>query len=137
MSKLWLALCLLGLFLVSLLALSCGTSSQGPTGQLQSITLMPAMADAQDYPDGNVPFVATGIYADPPITIAPLTASWGVCQKGLPTVFASVSTTGVASCASGAAGAYQVFAFKPTNCTAINACGGGCTVVGTAQLTCP
>jgi hypothetical protein len=136
MRKLQWALCFLALMVVSFVALSCGTSSEG-AGQLQSITLTPAMADAQDYPDGEVPFVATGTYANPPNKVTPLTALWGVCQKGLPTTFASVSTTGVASCASGSVGAYQVFAFKQTNCNVVNLCGGGCTVVGTAQLTCP
>jgi len=137
MRKLQLALCLLALSVVSLVALSCGTSSQGSAGQLQSITLTPAMADAQDYPDGAVPFVATGIYANPPNKVTPLTALWGVCQKGLPTTFASVSTAGVATCGSGSVGAYEVFAYKPTNCNVVNLCGGGCTVEGTAQLSCP
>jgi hypothetical protein len=30
-----------------------------------------------------------------------------------------------------------VFAFDSTNCNAITSCGGGCTIEGTAQLTCP
>jgi hypothetical protein len=136
MQKLQFALFLLGLFLVSLLALSCGTNQGGP-GQLQAITLSPAMADAQDYPNGQVTFVATGVYTNPARKVTPQPALWGVCQKNLPTNDASVNNAGVAQCASGAIGAYSVFAYHSTNCNVITACGGGCTVVGTAQLTCP
>ena len=136
MRQLQFALFLLGLFLVSLLALSCGTNPGGP-GQLQSITLSPAMADAQDYPGGQVPFVATGVYISPAHKVTPLPAQWGACQQNASTSEVSVTNAGVAQCASGASGAYTVFAFEPTNCNVINACGGGCTVVGSAQLTCP
>ncbi len=136
MRQLQFALFLLGLFLVSLLALSCGTTPGGP-GQLQSITLSPAMADAQDYPGGQVPFVATGVYISPAHKVTPLPAQWGACQQNASTSEVSVTNAGVAQCASGASGAYTVFAFEPTNCNVINACGGGCTVVGSAQLTCP
>jgi hypothetical protein len=142
MQKVQFALSLLGLFAISWLALACGGASpmnQGPThpGQLQSITLNPAMADAQDYPDGEVPFVATGVYMNPARTVTPQPAFWGVCQKSLPTDDVSVSNAGVAQCASGAVGAYSVFAYRPTSCNVVNQCGGGCTVVGTAQLNCP
>jgi hypothetical protein len=136
MRQLQFALFLLGMFLVSLAVLSCGTN-QGGAGQLQSIMLSPAMADAQDYPGGQVPFVATGVYVNPAHKVTPQPALWGVCQKGLPTNDASVTSAGVAQCASGAAGAYAVFAFQSTNCNVLTACGGGCTVVGTAQLNCP
>ncbi len=142
MQKLQFALFLLGLFAISWLALSCGASSplnQGPVqpGQLQSITLNPAIADAQDFPEGKVSFVATGVYANPGHTVTPQPALWGVCQKNLPTDAASVTNAGVAQCASGAVGAYSVFAYRPTDCNVVNQCGGGCTVVGTAQLSCP
>ena len=45
---------LFGLLLVSGFALSCGSSSSsGAMGQLQSITLTPAAADAQNFPNGQ------------------------------------------------------------------------------------
>jgi hypothetical protein len=129
---------LFGLLLVSGFALSCGSSSSsGAMGQLQSITLTPAAADAQNFPMGQVPFLATGIYVNPPHTVIPQSARWGACQQNAPVSDVSVSNEGVAQCGSGAAGTYTVFAYDMTNCTAINSCGGGCTVVGTAQLTCP
>jgi hypothetical protein len=130
------ALSLFTLFMVSALALSCGTGSQGP-GQLQTITLSPATADAGNYPGGMVPFVATGDYMHPTRKVTPQPATWGVCHQGAPTSDISVTKAGVAQCMSGASGAYTVFAYQMTNCTALLACGGGCTVVGTAQLTCP
>jgi hypothetical protein len=136
MRKIQFALCFVALFVVSLLVLSCGTNSQGP-GTLQAITLSPALADAQNYPGGQVPFVATGVYMNPTHKVTPQPALWGVCQKNLPTIDASVTSAGVAQCASGAVGAYEVYAFQLTNCTVLTACGGGCTVVGSAQLTCP
>ncbi|MGA2346109.1 MAG: hypothetical protein ABSF93_08900 [Candidatus Sulfotelmatobacter sp.] len=137
MRKHQLALCLLVLFLVSSLALSCGTNSQSGPGQLQAITLSPTAADAQDYPGGQVPFVATGVYMNPAHRVTPQPALWGACQQNAPTSEVSVTKAGVAQCASGASGSYMVYAFQLTNCTALTACGGGCTVVGSAQLTCP
>jgi hypothetical protein len=128
----------LGLLLLSSIALSCGSSaSQTGMGQLQSITLTPMSADAQNYPNGQVPFLATGIYVNPPHTVIPQSARWGACQQNAPVSEVSVSNEGVAQCGSGAAGTFTVFAYDMTNCTAITSCAGGCTVVGTAQLTCP
>ncbi len=137
MERLRFTLILLGLVLISSFALSCGAGSKGQQGQLQSITLSPATADAQDYPKGQVPFIATGVYINPAHKVTPQSAHWGVCQQNAPTDEASVTTGGIAQCASGAVGTSTVFAFDMTNCNAITACGGGCTVVGTAQLTCP
>jgi hypothetical protein len=138
MEKLRLTLSVLALVLAASFALSCG-ASQGP-GQLQSITLSPTIADAKDYPHG-VPFTATGIYVNPSHTVTPQSADWGACYQGAATDGISVSTGGTAQCANGATGTYTVFAFdlsNPSCSAAINACGGGgCTIVGTAQLTCP
>jgi hypothetical protein len=136
MRKLQFALCFAALFAVSSVVLSCGTNSQGP-GQLQAITLSPASADAQNYPGWQVPFVATGVYMNPTHKVTPQPALWGACHQNAPTSEVSVTKAGVAQCASGASGSYMVYAFQLTNCTVLTACGGGCTVVGSAQLTCP
>jgi hypothetical protein len=136
MEKLRFTLFLLCLFMIALFALSCGAVSHGP-GQLQSIVLSPAKADALDYPGGQVPFVATGVYTNPAHKVTPQPAAWGACQQNAPTNEVSVSSKGVAQCASGATGTYSVFAFDVTMCNVLTVCGGGCTVVGTAQLTCP
>jgi hypothetical protein len=85
------------------------------------------------------------------VTVTPQAANWGACvqQTSGNTVMQSattevtVSSSGLAQCASGAKGTFTVFAYDPplgstgANCNAITVCGGGCTISGTAQLTCP
>jgi hypothetical protein len=131
--------------------LACGGSDPRP---LQSITVSPASADAQDYPDGKVPFVASGHYNSPPTTVTPLQAHWGaeseqfvngVLTLGPVNGAVVVSGSGVAQCADGASGTYFVVAWDlqdpklQVGCSSINDIGEpGCNAVqGTAQLTCP
>jgi len=119
--------------------LPCGAISQTPgsgQGQLQSITVNPAQADAKECPSG-VQFVATGIYIDPPQTVTPQSAYWVACQQGQPTSEVSVTPKGLAQCASGATGTYSINAFDAGMCEAVNPCGTSCTIYGSAQLTCP
>jgi hypothetical protein len=141
MQKLEFALSLLGLFAISWLVLSCGAISQDQPGQLQSVTLSPASADGKDYPNGQVTFTATGVYSNPTRTVTPLSANWGTCYQDGITNAVTVSRGGVAQCVNGAVGTYTVWADAPPNpnagCAAMTACGGGCFVAGTAQLTCP
>jgi len=139
MEKLRFTLSFLALVLAASLASSCG-ANQGQ-GQLQSITLSPATADAQDYHDGQVPFIATGYYVNPSHTVKPQSATWVACQQDGPiTTEVSVTQGGVAQCAIGAAGTYSINAWdtdKIEPC-AINTCGIlSCAIVATAQLTCP
>jgi len=124
------------LILAVAITLACGSSA---ARSIQSITISPATADAQDYPGGQVPFTATGYFNTSPTRVAPLPAGWGVCFQNSPTTDVSVSTDGVAQCRVGAAGTYSVFAsdFPNPTCLAITPCGGGCLVSGYAQLTCP
>ena len=145
MERLRFMLSILALVLAASFASSCGASSSNqqapiaPAG-LQYITVSPATADAQDYPDGQVPFLATGHYTNPPHTVTPQTAAWVACQQDGPTTTeVSVTQAGVAQCASGATGTYSINAWDISNptCNIINACGIVCTLVGTAQLTCP
>jgi hypothetical protein len=69
MEKLRFMLSFLALVLtVSFTAVSCGTNSPS---QLQSMTVSPAAADAQSFPNGIGPFVATGVYVNPPRTVTP------------------------------------------------------------------
>jgi len=121
--------------------LSCGASSiSGLIRQPQSITLSPTSADARNYPEGQVQFIATGHYTTTPYMVTPQSGSWGVCYQNAPTTEVSVTNGGLAQCTSGAVGTYTVFAFdfpSSVSCNAITACGGGCTVEGTAQLICP
>jgi len=138
-----LTLSFFALAVLASLTLSCAANSDPSSGrQLLSITLSPATADAQDYPDGQVQFMATGYYNKAPYTVAPLSAGWGTCYQEAPTSAISVSKTGLAQCASGAVGTYTIWANDAlfplgANCLAMTACGGGCFVAGTARLTCP
>jgi len=139
------------LFPFSLFPLACGVASPptvsgscnaaanfsnpGCTGRcLASITVCPTTADANGQ---SVQFSATGNYTAPPWTVTPQPVRWGACANNASTAKVTVSAAGLAECQSGATGAYTVFAYDMTNCNAINACGGGCTIRGTAQLTCP
>jgi hypothetical protein len=137
MQELRVMLSFIVLILATFFAASCGSGQ----GQLQSITLNPASADAQAYPNGQVPFTATGYYVDPSHTVTPQTATWSACFQGIPTTDVSVTTEGVAQCAGGATGTYSILAFDPSGkiCTdvPVGPCEAQCGVVGTAQLTCP
>ncbi len=128
------------LVLAAAITLACGSSA---SHTLQSLSISPAVTNAQNYPGGLVQFTATGTYTAPPSPVTPLAATWGACDlAGSGTSEVSVSANGLAQCASGAAGTYMVWAFDlnatGATCNIINACGGGCgRVTGTAQLTCP
>jgi hypothetical protein len=142
MHRSWSTASNLALAFIAFSMLSCGSSSSsmtGPSGAngLQSITLAPSSADARTFSQGQVTFTATGSYIDPVHKLTPQPAGWGVCKQNSPTAEVTVSKAGVAQCAAGASGTYTVFAFVMTECNVINQCGGGCTIVGTAQLTCP
>jgi hypothetical protein len=137
MEKLRLTLFLFTLAITASFALSCGeTSISGAIRQPQSITLSPATADAQDYPEEQVQFTATGHYNAAPYTVTPqpITA-WAACQDG-PTTDVSITAKGVAQCANGATGSYLITASSPGTCTCLAPCPSSDTI-GTAQLTCP
>jgi hypothetical protein len=114
--------------------LACGSHA------LQSITISPTSADAQDYPNGQVQFVATGYFKTDPLIVTPLPANWNALEQSLsPTSAVSVTSTGLAQCADGALGTYLVEASDPMplepgayNCPFL-----GCVIEATAKLTCP
>jgi hypothetical protein len=131
------------------LALACGSSSR----KLQSITVSPASADAQNYPNGKVPFVATGYYNSSPTTVSALQADWGAVlfqsENGtmVPTNGAVlVDTNGVAHCGPNASGTYSIAASvqlpysgpaPPCPAPMYSNMAWCPNVVGTALLTCP
>jgi hypothetical protein len=143
---------------IAVLTIACGSVSTVPlpvqgyppfaigpntTGTLESISLCPAVADANKYVDGQIQFDAMGTYNTAPQEVTPLNAraGWGVCFQNEPSNAVTVSSSGVAQCQAGASGMYTIFAsdFPQQNggCNAIGACGGGCVVSGYAKLTCP
>lgn len=133
------ALLLLSLLVAAAVMLACGSSS---SRTLQSVAVSPATATAQN---GQFQFTATGYYNNAPTKVAPLSATWGACNQQTPTTDVTVTTSGLAQCASGASGTYTVWAFDTNpaapgtaQCNSMTACGAGCgRVTGTAQLTCP
>jgi hypothetical protein len=139
-------LCFFSLIWAAAITLACGS----PSRRIQSLTVNPTSADAQSYPGGRVPFVATGYYNTSPATVTPLQANWSVLSEQvlngvetlLPTTEVSVDTNGVAQCAAGASGTYVLGAWvayqSRVSCTVIRPFGDPCdSVLGTAQLTCP
>lgn len=126
--------------LAASLLLGCGGSSTMTSRSLKAITVSPATADGSTS-GGTVQFTATGHWSAAPITTTPFSANWVACQNNEPVKDVTVSANGLATCGSGAKGVYQVNAWSwpigQGGCLTISACGGGCTVEGSAQLTCP
>ncbi|MGC2514821.1 MAG: hypothetical protein WA383_09895 [Terriglobales bacterium] len=77
MEKLRFALSFLALLLAACLALSCGAGQSQSQGQLFAMGISPAQDDAQSYPDGQVPFIATGYYSNPTHWVMPQPAGTG------------------------------------------------------------
>lgn len=142
--RIWHGMGLLGsLSMVAALLVGCGGSStMTKTNRgLKSITVSPATADGGTS-GGKVQFTATAHWSATPLTTTPFSANWVVCQNNEPVKSVTVSTNGLATCGSSAKGVYDVNAWSfPINdgptCLTITSCGGGCTIEGSAQLTCP
>jgi hypothetical protein len=108
--------------------------------KLTAITVSPATADGSSS-SGDVQFTATAHWSAAPLTSTPFSANWVVCQNSIPVKDVTVSANGLAACGTGAKGVYDINAWSwpigQGSCLAISACGGGCTIEGSAQLTCP
>lgn len=127
-----------------LLAAALATSGCGSGRQLQRVTLVPASADAKDYPNGQIPMTATGAYNQPPSPVL-LTSNeivWcvgtssGTCNGNIASPL-MVDVNGVAQCSGGQGGTATVLAGKPSS-TAVKPDGPSqLKVFGSAQVTCP
>jgi len=137
------------LLLAAAITFACGSPtshiapscSSAPTAtnpsEPQAILLCPAVADAKDYPGGQVQFVSIGSFNTSPSPALPKPVLWGACQQNQSSTDVIVSAGGVARCASGASGTYTVWATGgPVLCNVVGPCG-ACGRTGTAQLTCP
>jgi hypothetical protein len=131
--------------IVASITLACGVGSF-PQRQIVSLTVSPPSADAQNYPNGQVQFTATGTFTAPPVTVTPLQSTWVAVGIDGPTTDVTISPNGLAQCASGASGVYSVGAWvallgRPPGalCNIVSPFGNPCgdSVLGTAQLTCP
>ncbi|MGA8868703.1 MAG: hypothetical protein WB510_17135 [Candidatus Sulfotelmatobacter sp.] len=124
--------------IAALLSLGCGSGRQ-----LQSVTLSPASADAQNFAGGQVSFSAVGTFSKPPSPDA-LTSKdvlWcvgsttGSCAGNInPGV--TVGQNGVAQCNSGFAGTVTILAGTAPSLMMPDA-GEQLKIFGAAQLTCP
>jgi hypothetical protein len=129
------------LFVTAAIALACGSGSRG---QLKSVSVSPAAANSEDYPDGQVQFTALGYYGTSSSGV-PTPVTWSACSKTGPAVGITVSSSGVGQCKAGASGTYYVNAFvqvpSGVQCDLRLACfesGSVCGgVQGAATLTCP
>ena len=139
MKKLGPLLSCLGLPLIAITMLACGTNNRH--GLLQSMTISPATADAQNVPNGQVQFTATGTYTDG-TKVSPLAVLWWPNQPWTlvpqTPIVISLDSKGVASCRQ-ASGTFGIWATAPVDphiplpqMTMRTP-----QVVATAQLTCP
>jgi len=127
-----------------LLAAALATSGCGSDRQLQSVTLVPASADAKDYPNGQIPMTATGAYSKPPSPVL-LTSNdivWcigtsdGTCNGNIASPV-TVDVNGIVQCSGAQTGTAIVLAGKPSS-TAVKPDGPSqLKVFGAAQVTCP
>jgi len=136
-------------FLATSLALFASSCSGGR--QLKSVTLSPASADAKDFPNGQVPFTATGNYSKPPSPVQ-LTSHdivWcaaaggpqatpgttGMCAGNI-NMGVTADQNGVAQCVGTFVGTGTILA--GTALPSMNPDGGEqLKVFGAAQLSCP
>ena len=124
-------------FVVTAMAveLACGNS------HLTSVILSPAIADAQDFPNGQVQCAAFGTYGSSMKPVPLHNLAWcigtssGVCNGNIASV-ATVSGSGVAQCLSGQPGTATVLAGSAGH-MGLPDTGFPLTVFGSAQLSCP
>ena len=140
MSKYRLVLSSCFLAVLAIATLGCGSSPMTSNRVLQSMVITPANADANNFPNGQVQFAATGTFSKGPspakVTFQPpYTGSWSLMGTGTSSI-ATISQTGLAQCIPGAAGTVTVNAMVSANA----AMGTGATSVavqGSTTLTCP
>lgn len=119
--------------------LGCGMSSSNSNRVLQSITVSPAAADAQNS-NGQVQFTATGVFSKAPspspVTFAaPYSGSWSA-DPTMATLLGTGDGTATFQCVAGAVGMVTIKAIASTN-AAMGTGATGTAVSGTASLTCP
>ncbi len=123
----------LALLFVSLEMLGCGSNRV-----LESITVSPATADAQDFPGGMVNFTATGNFNKPPMSVTPLTVTWSILHptKTACPPCAGIDSNGVAQCG-GVMGMVTVQATAPRDPQMAMDTMNTQMITGMAQMTCP
>jgi len=139
MSKLRFVLLFSFLLVVAAFLLACGLNR----GLYKTITVSPATADAQNYPNGQVQFTATGTEING-TQVTPVASFWTpgppwAPTPPLPLTGLQLDQTGLASCGTAGPGTYMIVATAPidphspvSNMTATTP-----HLSGAATLTCP
>ncbi len=132
------------LFLLVLPLVMLGIAGCGSGRQLQSVAMAPASADAQNFPNGQVSFAATGAFSKPPspVQLTSNDVTWcvgsnsGRCVGNI-NPGATVDQNGLAQCVPGFTGTATVLA-GTGSFSNMNPDGGSqLKIFGAAQLTCP
>jgi hypothetical protein len=122
-------------FETALWSLGCGGNS------LKSVTVSPASAEAQNFPNGQVQFTATGVYSGSSHPAPVNNLSWcigsssGLCNGNIASA-ATVDGKGLAQCLPSRTGTVTVIA-GTGGAIGMPDTGHQFAVFGTAQLTCP
>jgi hypothetical protein len=127
------------LTLSALALVSCSSTNPNTDRALISITVAPETADAQNYPNGQVVFTATGVFNTSPLTgpviSGPPYSGQFTVDNPAQTTIATIVATGTSSvtvqCAAGASGTVGVVISAFANN------GTSTTVSASGQLTCP
>jgi hypothetical protein len=116
--------------------LSCGNSLR----ELVAMNLSPSVADAQNYPNGQVQFTASGTYNLYPLTGPVQPALWSIYKPQNTQNIPTITQNGLAQCGS-AVGTFSVQAYAVSNPSASqtpqNLLTSKQAVLGLASLTCP
>jgi hypothetical protein len=116
----------------------------GGNRQLKSVSLSPASADARNFPNGQVSFIATGTFSSPPSpqNLTSKDVFWCVGSSsgdcvGNVNPGASLDQSGMAQCNPGFAGTATILAGTQSSVMVNPDQGQQLKVFGSAQLTCP
>jgi hypothetical protein len=130
----------LGLALIAVLMISCGSPNANFGRILLSISVTPATADAQKFQNGQVVFTATGTFNQSPFSVpVPSTPPYSgkffvdttATNQVIATIVSSGSGTATVQCISGMSGTVNLGNIASANN------GTSTTVTGLAQITCP
>jgi len=112
----------------------CGATNPSNPRLLIGITLSPATADAQSFPNGQVQFSAVAHYNAAPTTVNPFSPTSWLSTDGN---IATVDQSGLAQCVRGAVGSADIQGIAPISGPGSGATPAAPLVRGTAVLMCP